>query len=143
MFFLMFIIVHLTDVYLFKNETRRENWTKTLMSSTLVFWSNTNFSSIQKSPKNLLHNIHNNAIQQEHNFPVQKKGAIVAEKRAFYVFNKCSEKANHLSMVTNANESYCYGFGWLVCLCVIMCVYARWGCLLVHNEIIKLNILDG
>lgn len=46
------------------------------MSSTLGSEAIQTSRAIQKSPKNtkeLLHNIHNNAIQQEHNFPVQKK----------------------------------------------------------------------
>lgn len=73
-----------TDVYLFKNTTTTKNKNKTtLMISTLGSEAKPNSRAILKFPK-ILHNIHNNAIRHKHNFTVQKKGAIVAEKRALY-----------------------------------------------------------
>lgn len=57
-------------IYLKQNNERAKM--KTLMSSTL---GSEVIQTLEfpKNKNNLLHNIHNNAIQQEHNFSVQKK----------------------------------------------------------------------
>lgn len=61
-------------IYLKQNNERAKR--KTLMSSTLGSEAiqTLEHSKVPKKNKNeLLHNIHNNAIQQDHNFQVQKK----------------------------------------------------------------------